>query len=459
MQNSSLKSNIMRVLSANFLVAAVGFIGSFIFPRILSIDSYAQYHTFTLYVSYITILHLGFPSGMVVNYAGKDVNDLDKNRLKTESLITFFILLFFSIVFTVIALVSKSEILFYIAIVILPFCSVGSYRSLLQAWSQFKTYSRISMVLSVSVPLLALTIYLVSGSLSGQQYILSYLFVYWVAFVWMLFQVFRILKGSHCTKFLSKENLDTEKTGIVMVLGSYINTLFTSVDKQFVNSVFSTSDFAYYSFGLSLQSLMTVFITSIAQPLFPAMAQGRWEDKEYNSIKELLFIFGTLSGCAYFAASIIVKAFIPKYVDSLEVIVVYFLVFPAMAVVNCIYVNLYKIKKKTATYTKTLIGLLLLAVVLDTIAVRVLNNYIGIAIATVIIYYIWLVVGAFQFKFIKIKLRDVLYLLLFVAVFLIFVNCISNDFVGFFAYFIVIALLDLVFYGKNLKKYISFYKK
>lgn len=36
---------------------------------------------------------------------------------------------------------------------------------------------------------------------------------------------------------------------------------------------------AYYSFGMSMQSLMTVFIISIAQPLFPAMAQGKFKDE------------------------------------------------------------------------------------------------------------------------------------------------------------------------------------
>ena len=47
-KENSLVKNIVRVLSANFWVAAIGFIGSFIFPRILTIDAYALYHTFTL---------------------------------------------------------------------------------------------------------------------------------------------------------------------------------------------------------------------------------------------------------------------------------------------------------------------------------------------------------------------------------------------------------------------------
>ena len=110
MQNEpSLKGNIIRVLFANFLVTAVSFIGSFVFPRILSIESYAQYHQFTLYVSYIAVLHLGFPSGMVIKYAGKNVDNINKSQLKSEVLITFYTLSFFSVIAIIVSMLTDDE--------------------------------------------------------------------------------------------------------------------------------------------------------------------------------------------------------------------------------------------------------------------------------------------------------------------------------------------------------------
>ena len=93
-RNSSLKRNIVNVLFANFWVSAISFAGSFIFPKILSIESYAQYHLFTLYVYTYIYLHLGFPSGMVINYAGKNIETIEKRQLKSEILITLYILAF-----------------------------------------------------------------------------------------------------------------------------------------------------------------------------------------------------------------------------------------------------------------------------------------------------------------------------------------------------------------------------
>lgn len=453
-KQGTLRDNIIRVLFANFWVSAISFIGSFIFPKILTIESYAQYHQFTLYISYIAVLHLGFPSGMVINYAGKNINTIEKRQLRTEMLIVFYILSFFSVVTVALSMIYKNKMLFYIAMTILPYCAVGCFRTLLQAWNQFKIYSKLSMLVSIAVPILAFGIYMSTGELTGDQYIVAYIFVYLCAFIYVLYSVIKLIKGYKRNKFLTKQNLDTEKTGIAMLAGNYINTLFVSADKQFVNVLFSTAEFAYYSFGMAMQSLMTVFITSVAQPLFPSMAKGDWKNSEYNRVKELLFVFGSFSGCAYFAASFIVKSFIEKYIPSLEVIEIYFLVFPAMAVVNCIYVNLYKIKRKMKTYIKTLSGLLLLAIILNLIVAKVYGKYTGVAIATIIVYYVWLIVGKIQFSFIQLKIKDICYLLAYTSIFCLCIRYIKNDLIGFGIYGLLICMLAFCCYGDSLKTYI-----
>lgn len=458
-KQTTLKENIVRVLFANFWVAAISFIGSFIFPKILSIESYAQYHQFTLYVSYIAVLHLGFPSGMVINYAGKNVEDIEKRQLRAEVTIVFLTLFSFAIIATIMALITRNKMLMYIAIIILPYCSVGCYRSLLQAWNQFRQYSRLSMLVSVAIPILAFLTFLITGNLTGDQYICSYLFVYLFAFVYTAIVIWRLIRNHKRERLLTKRNWETEKTGAAMLAGNYINTLFVSADKQFVNIFFSTTEFAFYSFGMSMQSLMTVFITSIAQPLFPAMAQGKWKDDEYNNIKELLFIFGSFSGCAYFAGSIIVKLFIQKYIASLDVIAIYFIIFPAMAVVNCIYVNMYKIKRKMSMYIKTLIGLLIFAVMLNLLMVWTYDKYTGVAIATTVVYYVWLLLGTIQFTFMRLRIRDYVYLIGYSVIFLVCVRFISNDILGVFIYGILISVLALLCYGRNLKQYTSMYKQ
>ena len=245
-----------------------------------------------------------------------------------------------------------------------------------------------------------------------------------------------------------------KKIGFAILIGNYINILLTSADKQFVKWFFSTNEFAFYSFAMSMQSIMTVFITSIAQPLFPAMAQGKFKDEDYSQIKDLLFIFGSLSGCAYFVLSIVVNQFIVKYIPSLEVIGIYFVVFPVMAVINCLYINLYKIKEMMKTYVVTLAGVLLIAVLLNTAFTYWFGKYTGVAIATTITYFIWFFIGVVQFKFIKISAKDIIYLVIYIVIFFS-VTRFENDYLGFIIYLALIVTLDSVCYGKILMQYSS----
>jgi O-antigen/teichoic acid export membrane protein len=457
-KNTSLKNNILRVLSANFWVALIGFASSFVFPRILTIDDFALYHTFTLYLTYITILHLGFPSGLVIKYAGKNYEDIDEKQYKTEVYIIGIILGSFTILFFLLSLFLHNKMIVYIALAIIPYDLVGSYKALLQAWSNFKKFSILSTLVATLIPVLAFLWYVLRGTLPGNVYICIYLTIYWCVSFFVIMEILKKIRGAQARPILSRENWETEKNGIILVLGNYINILFVSADKQFVKWFFDNSRFAYYSFGMSMQALMTVFITSIAQPLFPAMAQGKFRKGDYNQIKELLIIFGSLSGCAYFATAIIVRNFIPKYVESLSVVGIYFVVFPAMAVVNCLYINLYKIMNLMKKYIITLVGILVTAVILNSIAVKVYPFYTGISIATTITYYIWFLIGFKQFVFLKLKFSDVAYLVIYTMGFFLITRNVDN-YLGIPVYLLFIAGLVSLFYRKDLKTILGFVRR
>ena len=165
----------------------------------------------------------------------------------------------------------------------------------------------------------------------------------------------------------------------------------------------------------------------------------------------MLIIFGSLSGCAYFATSIIVNNFIQKYINSLDVVGIYFVVFPAMAVVSCLYINLYKIKNMMRLYLKTIIGILGVSIVTNAIAVKFYPDYTGVAIATVVTYYVWFFLGFKQFKFLKLTWKDMMYLALYTVGFF-FITRNLSDFIGMAVYFCFIAVIALVFYSARVKQ-------
>jgi O-antigen/teichoic acid export membrane protein len=446
-QNKLIK-DMARVLSANLVVAIVGFLGSFVFPKILTIESYALYHTFTLYVGYIAVTHLGFPSGMMIYYAGQKYDEIDTRQYKAELTILFTILGIFTAIFLGIAAVAQSRMILYVGAIIFPVGIISSYKSLLQSWGRFKFFSRMSSFQAASIPIAALAYYIITGDLPGDVYIIIYIIFNWLIALYIMREMLQKVHGVKRAAIKSAKNWETEKTGAAVMIGNYINVLFTSADKQFVSWFFSTAQFAYYSFGMSMQSLMTVFITSIAQPLFPAMARGQFKDEEYDQLKEVLMIFGSFSGCAYFVASFIVKHFIQKYIPSLDVVGVYFVVFPVMAVINCLFINLYKIRNLMREYIITLAVILGVAIGLNALFVFVYPAYYGVAIATVITYYIWYFVGMKQFPFMHVRVPDLMFLGIYTVGFFL-ITRISNDIIGFFVSLLFVVALTFVFFRRD----------
>lgn len=451
--------NIRRVLLSGMWVTIIGILNSFVFPRLLSIEEYAVYQTFTLYMAYVGALHLGIPSGMFILYAGQDFDKINKAKYKSEILLIVTVLAFFCCIGIVSFFLLHKKMLLYVSLCLISVNIITTYKSLYQAVNKFQAFAIINVVVPTSITLLGIIGYLF-GILSAQLLIYLNLSVNFIVSVVLLYIFFQDTKSVKGDKLLNRNNWNTFTLGFSVMIGNFINTLFHSIDKQMIRILFEDYPFAMYSFAMSMQTIMTVFITAIAQPLYPQMAKDNELNKEsIGFIKELLFGFGSLSGCAYFACSVFVQLFVPKYMDSLKVIGIFFAAFPAIAVINCILVSLYKITKQIKKYILTLLAMLIIAFAANLIAIRIQGTYIGISAATTITYYIWLVVSVSHFDVIRLTLRDVVYLIGFAVLFFLIINSIANGFIGCIVFFLLIAALFCVIYGHNFKYYKRLYFK
>lgn len=448
-------NNIFRVLTANGIVAIVGLLSSLFLPKILTIEEYAIYQTFLLYLTYIAILHLGFPTGMNIKYAGKRLEDIDKEQYKAEIRLLLLILSVFTIVGLGMYAVTGREMQLYLSIMILFYCFPASYSALVQAWGKFDIYAILHILISAVPLIIPIIYYLVFHTLSSTICILSYVNVYGIVLIGCLIYHNNVVKGIKSASLFTNENWHIEKLGFFFLMGNYINSLLHSIDKQFVKWFCITSEFSYYSFGLTMQGAMTMFITAISQPLFPYMASGKLQGiEQYTTVKRLLLMLGSLSGLAYFACALVVRYWLPNYSYSLSVIRVYFAVFPAMAVINCLYFNLYKLRRMTDRYIVDLVGMFIAAVFLNYIAVVLETGYIGIAIATTFLNYLWLLYGTFIFKELKLTIREILFIIIFIIEFYA-IPQIETIPLGALVYLITNMIVCFLFFKKELNLLIN----
>ena len=440
------------VLISNLFVAALKLISGFGFPYLMTETAYAEYHTFTLYLSYITILTLGFSTGMFVKYAGKTYDSMDRGRYKSEVRLLGGILLFFTLIFTILCLIIKDKMLVYITIAILPYCWVTSYQSLYQSWGEFKRYSRTNVLLP-TIPIIgSVLLFFATKKLTADYYILLFLGVYIAYTAFILWRARKTTVGVSSAPYWDAENKDTLKIGFLICIGNYINVLFHSVGKQVVKLMFDTTTFAHYSFGLSLQTILMVFITSAASPMLNFLASGEIAKGQYRDVKRLLFMLGACSGMAYYACEIAVSKLLPNYVSSLRVIAIYFIAFPAIAIINCLYVNLYKITKQTRRYIAILISVLLTSVVLNVVLVWIWTDVTAVAVATAIVYYLWLLIDMLYFKSIQPEWKDALFL---AAYLLLYILCMVffSGLIGFAIYFVLFVAICFAVYPDTIRNY------
>ena len=441
--------NIAKVLLSNFILTLFGLINSFIFPVIMSVEGYAYYHQYLLYISYINICHLGIASGMFLNYAGKNYKSTEKAQYKSEIYLLYIVLMAFTVIGLVVAGVSSSWIMLCVAITIFSDCIIASFKALYQAWERFTGYSVVNAIPKVLISIFGIIAYFIFHELTGSAVIIAYMVISWMIALYFVIEFTEFTKGVKSAKIFSKENKVTTFNGFLITLGNYVNLLFHSIDKQFVNILYSTFSFAQYSFAMSTQTIMTMFITALANPFYPRLAKGDIDKPYIQRLKKLLFIFGAYSGCAYFAVSFCVKHWITKYIPSLDVVAMFFAVFPAMAVINVIYINMYKIKKMLKRYIFTLLGMLGVAALLNYISVLLHGDYVGISLATMISYYVWLLYSQRDFDEIHLDLRDYGYLSGFLVIYFGSKH-IGHDIIGFFVYGACITMWNIIIYREAL---------
>lgn len=449
-------SNIFRVLISNGIVALVGLISSLLLPNLLSIDDYAEYQTFILYIGYVALFHLGFPNGLSIKYAGKSFRSIEKRQLKGEMRLLLIIISAFSVLLFLLYTFTRNIIFLYVAIMAFCSCYLGAVTQLLQAWGIFDLYA-ISHVIISALPLaLPIIIYVLLGKASATISIVSYILVYVI--VTILYLLWQIILGRNysCAKIFSKENRDTEITGLLFHIGSYINVLFHSVDKQLIKWYCSVQEFSYYSFAITMQSTITILLTAVSQPLFPYIAAGKLDSqKKVSFVKRSLLMLGSLSGAAYFVCSLIVENWIPKYSNSLLVIKIYFALFPAMAVINCLYFNYYKVKKLKYRYTIDLLFMFALAVVLDLAAIKLNNGHIGVAMATVVVYYFWLIYGAKVFPELKLTKNEYAFIFLYLMLFF-GIQRVTSNIIGMLLFVLIDYILCQTLFREEMKSILDY---
>ncbi|MDM0527883.1 capsular biosynthesis protein [Clostridium perfringens] len=429
-----LKNSILKIFSANFLSMISSLVIGFIVPTVLSVNEYAHLKTYTFYISYITIFHLGFIDGMYIKYGGKTLSEIDKSELKLEHIICLITQSVISFIFIVISIITKDLIIFFMAISIIPVNMISFHKQFYQAVGEFKKYVNILNVYTVFNLIFNIVLAIILRLDNYKYYcivsIISNIIVYIYSEV-KYYKVFRNISTSYNSKVWN--NI---KIGFFILIGNLSVSLLYGLDRWFVKIFYSSVDFAYYSFAISMLSLINTLISAITITFYNYIA--KYENKELiNKVKKYLIIIGAISSLGYFGFSAIINIVLNKYMPSLDIIAILFSAYPYMILINALFVNLYKIRKDEKKYLKVVVLMLLISVVYNVFALFISDNPTSIAFATTLGFITWYIYSSKDFKYLKPNKNEILFLLINFVAFLI-TSHMKMWFVGGIVYFIIL---------------------
>lgn len=459
-----------RAFKDIFLVALsniVGILGSllvgFVIPRILGVEEYGYFKTFTLYAGYVGLFHFGFCDGVQLIFAGKKYDDLNKPRFITY---TRFFIVFEAIITAIVALISVFSlqgnykfIFLCVAINLILQNVMTYYQYILQCTQRFKEYSFKNVIYSLLTALGVVGLWFVyqygdSSFVTFKAYVLILLAVYFVMTVWFILKYRDITFGKGAS--LKEARPDIWKCfvlGFPLLIANLCSGLILNFDSQFVNIYFSNETYAIYAFAYSVLGMVTRLISAVTIVIYPILKNSPLEKlkSEYHVLASvlLIFVFGCLA--LYYPLVPIVNWLLPKYTGSL---IIFRIILPGLvlsSLVSAIIQNYYKSLDRPGLFFVFSAITLAVSIGLNFAAYYLFKSTEAISwasIITLLFYYfitqMWLV-KKLNVEWKKNTAYIILMMTCFYLCFLIPTNWLS-----FVVYFVSFLLLTLVFYQKEI---------
>lgn len=444
----SLKKGIFYVFLANAINLIVSLFSGFVLPKFLSIETYSDIKLFQLYITYIGILHLGFVDGMYLQYGGKEPSNLDFKKLADEFKTFKIFQVIIAILAIIISLLLKNKILLFCSLVIIPI-NIGAYlRNLYSSIGQFKKYSTLTNINTLLVFIINIFLLFIIKSDNSNFYIIGYIVAYFI--YWIILEI-------ECKKFLGKVKSKANKhylkndiqAGFLLMIGNFCNVIFTSIDRLFVKNLLGTIKFAFYSFAVSIENLLGVFITPISVTMYNYFCKHK-KIKDILKIKQLVILFSVFVIACIFPAKFIIELWLTKYFDSISVLCILFGAQFISIIIRCIHINQYKALGKQNRYFIIMMLVVGLSILLNIIFYLWNPSMESIAFATLITNILWFIIGEIDFKDYRYKKSEYCYIILELSLFLI-CGLYLNAVIGGILYLGVSLILSYIFMKNSMQ--------
>ena len=454
--------SIAGVVASNIATIISGIIIGFIIPKVISVEGYGLFKTFSLYTTYVGLFSMGIIDGIVLEYGGYNYSQFDRKLFRSYFkwyILVHLIWVGFILIISVFFEDQNSKFICLMIAVYLFFSNiVGYFQQISQITQRFKEYSKAKIIQSAMKVLggiIMIGLFFVTKELVDYRYyvVLSTLGFVFIAIGYAAIYKEIIWGDSLSLNNTKKQIIHLSKTGFPLMFANLCTTFILTLDRQFVNILFPNEEYAIYAFAYNLLSLVTVATSAVSTVLYPVLKRIS-PDKlksNYSYLISTMLVFVFCMLLIYFPLCAFIRWFLPKYVDS---IIIFRVIFPGLAInasINVVMHNYYKALGKNSKYFRKSIIVLLLSALANGIAYLCFNSTVSISVASIFVMIIWylFIEQFFVSNYGYSRWRNLSYLILMIASFYV-ITIIDNWVVSGIIYLFVFLIMALLIQKRSL---------
>ena len=253
------------------------------------------------------------------------------------------------------------------------------------------------------------------------------------------------------------------KNGFFLMLSEFVGIIILGIDSMFVDNLFSQTEFAMYSFAVSVISVIFTAISAVSNLVYPYLVRVEEEKyaEYYGLMSDVLSMVSMVSMLAFYAAEFIILRWLEKFIPSLSVVAILFGTVVFRAVITLVCGNYFKVLKLIKEYTWNNIFAIGISFLLNAAAYVMFRDYRYIAGASLLSFVIWyLVTERIFIRYLQIPLAGCLrrygYILAGLLIFYLLAD--ADPIPGFFLYFAAVCGLSLLCFWRQLQKLLGIVK-
>lgn len=383
--------NFSFVFGAQVLVLIISVLRALILPKFLPVEGFGYWEVYWFYTSYVGIFCLGYNDGIYLKYGECNVDQLPMADIRSANrLFCLFLTIVAAVAIAVVSgRVEDSQTAFslcFAAANILILGLTGVFIFVFQITAQFKKYSFFSVLDKIAVLVTILLLVIINEKNFRYVVVADVTFKFIVLLIMVVRMPDMIFGSFTGFKRAFKFMFDNMSVGIKLMIANLMSMLLVGAGKFIVQYFGDITDFAIYSFGVSITGLVLTAVTAISLVLYPTIK--RMSESSYatvfGKVNTSTRVLGLISLLLFFPMYFFVEWFYPNYVSVLSYLAYLFLIIYFQCKISLLNNTFYKVMRLETQMLIANLSCVLLFVIIALVLYPVFPQMKTIAVCTMV---------------------------------------------------------------------------